>query len=281
MDGAGAEQYLLREPEEPPFDGKVPLLYATTSGAPYERFEIQRLQGPVWPNGLMEYKIRLFAEDETVVEQYFHVARLENGQLGLLYGDALYSNNLPTTENGQSVAVPYSILDSEVTFAAAPPWRFNAERGPEAEASGDGPIFMTLARGRNENVVIAADPLPRRGCDSGPAAADAEALARRIMADPDFETIGTTPVRIAGIEGLQMDVVVAAGDVCFWTNWVLEVQPTIDTGYAGFRMRLYLIDYPGDAAQVLTIAVIAPEEAFERVLDAATPIVDSLEIHSG
>ena len=30
--------------------------------------------------------------------------------------------DMPTTENGQSVPVPFSILDSEVTFAVAPPW---------------------------------------------------------------------------------------------------------------------------------------------------------------
>ena len=35
VDGEGAEQYLLREPEESPFeDREVPLLYATTGGAP-------------------------------------------------------------------------------------------------------------------------------------------------------------------------------------------------------------------------------------------------------
>ncbi len=37
-------------------------------------------------------------------------------------------------------------------------------------------------------------------------------------------------------------------------------------------------DYPGESAQVLAIAVIAPEEAFEGVLEEATPIVESLEI---
>ena len=47
------------------------------------------------------------------------------------------------------------------------------------------------------------------------------------------------------------------------------------------RMRLYLVDYPGESAQVLTIAVIAPEPDFERVLEEATPIVESLEFHTG
>ena len=276
MDGEGAEQYLLREPEESPNpDIEVPLLY-TTSGAAYERFEIEKVQGPVWPSGWMEYKIRLFAEDGTVVEQLFHVVR-HDGQLGLIYGHT--STDLPTTENGQSVAAPFSLLDGEVTFAAASPW-YPWDESPTA-------MTLWLSDGRNENVVIAADPLPGgRACESGPAAADAEALARSIMADPDFETTGTVPVRIAGLDGLQMDVVVATAGptVCYWTNWALEISPEIsptgELGHAGWRMRLYLIDYPGESAQVLAITVISPENDFERVLEKATPIVESLEIHA-
>ena len=34
------------------YDTDVPLLYATTSGAPYERYEIERVDGPRWPDGL-------------------------------------------------------------------------------------------------------------------------------------------------------------------------------------------------------------------------------------
>ena len=48
----------------------IPLLYATTSGAPYERYEIERVEGPRWPDGLMTFSARLFADgDATVVEQ--------------------------------------------------------------------------------------------------------------------------------------------------------------------------------------------------------------------
>jgi hypothetical protein len=39
-----------------------------------------------------------------------------------------------------------------------------------------------------------------------------------------------------------------------------------------------VIDYPGESAQVLAIAVISPETDFERVTEEATPIVESLEI---
>jgi hypothetical protein len=265
--GEGAERYLVHTAETI-FMDMPPLLYATISGAPYERSEIEKVQGPVWPSGWTLFRVRLFAEGGTVVEQLFHVVR-HDGQLGLLYGWFYEYDDLPTTEDGESVPVPFSLLDGEVTFAAAPPWRYQAKD----------PIFMALTNGRNQNVVIAADPLPMgTGCERGPAAADAEALARSIMTDPDFETVGTAPVRIAGIDGLQIDVVVTNADneSCFFRNWVLSAQ-TID---GRWRARLYLIDYPGESAQVLTIAVIAPEEAFERVLEEATPIVESLEIHT-
>ena len=85
------------------------------------------------------------------------------------------------------------------------------------------------------------------------------------MADPDFETTETVPVRIAGIDGLQIDGVVTAQ----WdTNWSL-CYPMWTTNAQVFRMRLYLIDYPAESAQVLTIAIIAPEPDFERVLEEA------------
>jgi hypothetical protein len=270
VDGEGAEQYLLREPEEssPIFeDTDVPLLYATTSGAPYERSDIEKVQGPVWPTGWMEYKIRLFAEGGTVVEQLFHVVR-HDGQLGLVYGDA----DIPTTENGQSVPLPYSILDGEVTFAAAPPWE---------KRDWPSDTFMKFNGSRDDHVVIATDPLPvGTGCD--PAPADAEALARRIMADPNIDTTETVPVRIAGLEGLQMDVDVNVNAVfraeedysCSWI-WAPDQADR-------WRMRLYLVDLPeGISMQTLAIAVIAaPDTDFERVLEEASPIVESLEIHT-
>ena len=55
-------------------DIDVPLLYATTSGAPYERYEIERVDGPWWPYGRMTFSARLFADgDATVVEQEYQV----------------------------------------------------------------------------------------------------------------------------------------------------------------------------------------------------------------
>ena len=49
----------------------------------------------------------------------------------------------------------------------------------------------------------------------------------------------------------------------------------------GERMRLYLLDLPeGMSARTFAIAISAPEADFERVLAAATPIVDSFEFHT-
>ena len=148
VDGAGAEQYLLHEPEEWIFED-VPLLYATTSGAPFERFEIERVQGPRWPTGRILVRVRLFAEGGTVVEQLFHVVR-SDGHLGLVYG--YFDDVLQSTENGQSVNI---ILDGEVTFATAPPWRRSLIDPSDASDT-----YMRFQAGREEFVAIGTDPLP-------------------------------------------------------------------------------------------------------------------------
>ena len=49
---------------------EVPLLYGTSTGAPYERYEIDVVGGPRWPYSDLDFDVRLFADsDETVVEQ--------------------------------------------------------------------------------------------------------------------------------------------------------------------------------------------------------------------
>jgi hypothetical protein len=284
VDGEGAAEYLLPDGEAqglPFVDGEAPLLHATTGGSPYERFEIERVQGPVWPAGWIEFKVRLFAEDGTVVEQHFVVVRQENGRLGLVYGPASEYGDPPTVENGQAL---YSVLDGEVTFAAAPPWR----------ARLDGPTGLRLEFGCqgsgfcSNNVVVVADPLFETGCAAGRATADADELAGRIRSNPDLESTAPEAVSVGGIDALRMDVMAAPGaGVC-------------DTreGFAGpvglqrtDRMRLYLVDLPGGSARVLAMAVIArdarepdrnavPQQAFEQVVEAATPIIESVEFHT-
>ncbi|MGZ8571912.1 MAG: hypothetical protein ACXWW5_06775 [Actinomycetota bacterium] len=94
--GEGAEAYLTEGyyRSRP----RVPLLYATTEGYRFERFEIGRLEGPVWPAGVYNsVTVRLFARGgEDVVEQVFAVWPGSDGQLTM---DSWRS----TTENGEDV----------------------------------------------------------------------------------------------------------------------------------------------------------------------------------
>ena len=202
VDGAGAGDYVHPYEEEgpPPPDQEVPLLYATTGGTPYERYEIERVQGPVWPTGWSEFEVRLFAEDGTVVEQSFVVVR-QDGRLGVVYGSQS-GPRIPTTENGQAVPVPYSLLDGEVTFAAAPPWSPTSLDRTSTTLGGVG----RGAAVQFTRFTITADPRTGMGCEAGPPAADAGALVRSIRSNPDLEATAPVAVSVGGIDALRMDV---------------------------------------------------------------------------
>jgi hypothetical protein len=271
VDGEGAEKYLHRHVDGWG-DEEVPLLYATTGGTPYERSEIERVQGPVWPTGWIEFKVRLFAEDGTVVEQSFVVVRQENGRLGLVYGSP--TSPIPTTENGQAVPVPYSLLDGEVTFAAAPPWgdtildrTFTVLGGVGRGSASQFTMFT-----------IVPDPLTfEMGCEAGPVPADAEALAQSIRSNPDLEATAPVAVSVGGIDALQMDVVAAPGASDCGPMVLID---RLSAGQDG-PMRLYLLDLPeGMSARILAIAISALESEFEHVVEAAAPILDSFEFHT-
>ena len=277
--GEGAEQYLRPpEGEAPPSpDEEVPLLYATTDGIPYQRFEIERLQGPVWPNGWIEFKVRLFAEDGTVVEQSFVVVR-RDGRLELVYGPRTGPVRTSTTESGEIVPVPYSFPNGEVTFAAAPSWHNTVlERSFASFTRVGGP-------GSSYDIYfsIRSDPgTVRGGCETGPAPADTEALVRSIRSNPDLEATAPVAASVGGIDALQMDVV-ASG----WID-VGDCAPSVVEGIWPLyspdrRMRLYVLDLPeGMSARILAIAIQGVDSDFERVVKVATPVLDSIEFHSG
>jgi hypothetical protein len=280
--GDGAEAYLLPhgEVEGLPFvDGQAPLLYTSTGGSRYERFEIERAQGPVWPAGWIELKARLYAVDGTVVEQQFVVVRQENGRLGLVYGSASEYGEPPTIENGLA---QYSLLDGEVTFSAESPWRTRQDAGPTS---------MKLASGCrgtgycSDNVVVVADPLLVTGCETGPAPADADELVASIRSNPDLEATAPVAVSVGGKDALRVDVMAAPGAGICDTGLVVSGTALLPTD----RMRLYLADLPGGSARVLAIAVIARDpydkvevspQHFEQVVGAATPIIESIEFHT-
>jgi hypothetical protein len=257
---------------------EIPLLYATTSGTPYERFEFEAVRGPVWPGGWIEFSVRLFAEgDTTVVEQPFFVDRTPDDRLGLVYG-SLADADVQTTENGEVLGLPWHLLDGEVTFRAAQAWYEFFDYGADTIALVNTDSDVDLS--------ILADPVPvATGCEPGPVAADAASLVQSIRSDPDLEATEPVAVSIGQIEALRIDVVAAAGaDACEseGTNLVVR-DPEGGMGLGpGLgredRMRLYVLDLPdGSPAHTLAIAIVAPDAGFETVLEETEPILDSFE----
>ena len=102
--GEGAEPYLTEGYYEP--RPTIPLLYATTKGDRYERFEIADVQAqPDWPAGDSGVTVRLFARGgKDVVEQEFQVWPGSRGQLTM-------DTMMTTTENG--VEVPDPVVSGE------------------------------------------------------------------------------------------------------------------------------------------------------------------------
>jgi hypothetical protein len=280
IEGAGAEGQATF-PEDDPLadervDQEIPLLYATTNGAPYERSEIELVAGPVWPSASMQFAVRLFAENgETVVEQVFSPDRDDTGRLGLVYEiEGEPGGPGPgTTANGQAVPETYGFLDGEVTYRAAYPL------GPSQEADRDWTRLAIdgLLPGDDAPrriLVFLADPrLIEPGCVAGgPAPADAEALAQSIESDPRYEGSAPVPVTVAGLSALQMDRVVVSESSCG-----VGLVPIVGVST---QARLYLVDLPGGSARVLGVVIAAGEDSFESVLEWATPIVDSLEFRA-
>ena len=293
--GEGAQQYLAGPEED------IPLLYATTSGARYERAEFEQVRGIEWPYGNMAFKVRLFAGD-TVVEQLLFAGT--DRPLELTYQqDGFATHIAPTTEDGQPVAMPYNAFDGEVTLQVAHPWVFYDYRQFGGTTFGrlipEGPGVRPTTDGGEradwDQLVLMADPeAVGVDCQTGPSPADAAALAESIQSNPNLGATAPVVVSVGGAEALMMDVVIAAGaNVCAGGFLIFLVDQDVGsttycdrngvcTGQAsGERMRLYLFDVPeGSSMRILAIAIIAPESRFERVVEAATPVVDSIEFHT-
>jgi hypothetical protein len=263
-------------------DREVPLLYATSSGARYERSEFEPVDGPVWPSGWMQFEVRLFAQGgDTVVEQVFSLERDETGRMR-----PVYNFEHATTENGMAVPVEYGFLDGEVTYRAASP----LEPSNDGYREWDRLAIVGLLPDDDAPrrvLLFLADPRPiGPNCVEAPAPADVEALARSIQADPDFEATAPVEITIGGTPALQMDLVLARGaSSCSWSEPQVSATSPLLLQHAPLalgadRARLYLVDLPGGSARVLTIAMITDEDSFETVLRWAAPIVDSIEIHT-
>jgi hypothetical protein len=130
---------------------------------------------------------------------------------------------------------------------------------------------------------IVADPLPAApGCGPGPAPVDAAALARSIRSDTDLEATAPVAVRVGGIDALRIDVTLAPGAGC--GEGTHNGPPmVVQEGWLSdeTRMRLYLLDLPGGSARTMAVAiVVSPQDDFEQVVEAAAPILDSIEFHA-
>ena len=245
-----------------------PLLYTTTTGAAYERYEIERVGEATWPYGHMLFEIRLFAEGgATVVEQQV-----------FWDGVRLIQSATETTENGQPVPVRYDFYDGTVSLSAASPW------GDLVEEEG-----LSLDREtRDERLELTARPIPiATNCTQGPTPDDADALARSIQSDPGLDVTSPVPVRVGGVAGVQMDVTIAVGaSLCDASGIAQVLTPRDGNGRNGIaleqgsRMRLYLLDiHQRYADWIMAVAVVAPEARFNQMIESAAPIMESIQFH--
>jgi hypothetical protein len=254
--GRGAEGYVDVYAQW--LEQQVPLLYATTSGSPYERSEFERVAGPTWPyGGYIDFKIRLFAEDGTVVEQEIYSHWDGGASVGIEGGLGMAST---TTEDGQPVPMLFAQFDGEVTYSSPSPYSM--------DVGDDGLIDFT------DPAVFWSE------CARGPVPADAAAFAQAVIADPNFETTAPVAARVGGVEAVAIDVALSpTSRVCpaYRTDaqrWIHALEP-------GKRLRLFLVDLPeGMSMRTLAITVMAPVARFDDVVADATPIIDSIEFHA-
>ena len=276
IDGEGAEAFvnvseyafLAEEWVEP----TVPLLYATSSGEPYERSAFDVVDGTAWPTGSMQVEVRLFADDDkTVVEQRFWLERDEAGRLRVVYRFE------PGTEDGKSVRVTYGFLDGVVTYRADLPLSASQDGFRAADRLAVDGLLPNDDAPRRVAVFLADPRAIGPDCTEAAPSADAQTLAARIRANPTFEAAVPAAITVGGIPALQMDVVLApeAGrcSAPLFTHAAFHVGAD--------RARITLLDLPaGSDARVLAIVTITDEDSFETVTGYADRIVGSIEIHA-
>ena len=310
--GAGAQQYLA-VPE-----GDIPLLYTTSSGATYERGEFEQVNGIEWPGEWTAFKVRLFAGD-TVVEQLVFLLPDER-PLGIGYlPDGFGTHIAPTVEDGQPVARLFSALDDEVTLEVAHPWvgwiygggPYGYQQTATIRLTPEGlvgPTFDGAHRGDWDYIDLRPDRVwVGTDCRKGPDPADAAALAESIRSDTGLTATAPVAVRVGAAEALMIDVKIAAGaplcvpvtegydplgvgllhhlldgDAAVGSEGPMAGWPRVVIGPAtGEWMRLYLLDVPeGLSMRILVIAIVALESRFERTVEVAAPVLDSLEFHA-
>jgi hypothetical protein len=279
VDGQGARPLVNTDP------ATIPLIYTTSDGAAYERFEYEVTEGPTWPYGIVGLNLRLFADGgTTVVEQPF---LLEHGILDYAPRDKT------TTENGAPVPEAYTSLDGRVTFSADQSWE-DVIFGP------GGPDTRAFDRGTEHEQLFAVvgDPLaPAGSCavgDTPPPSADA--LVRSIRSSPDLSVSAPKTTRVGAIDAVQLDIKLRdGGPICQTSSDAYQggegpavVAPRKDPDHPrpptwwavgpDTRARLYAFDVPGKPARTVAILFMAPKDAFAGVITDAQRIVESFTL---
>ena len=279
--GEGAEGYVQVDD-----DVELPLLYATSSGAPYERYEIERVGKPRWPYGNLALSARLFAEGgATVVEQQF-------SWTGHDPTDVLWLDVNSTTENGQPIALSYGSGDGEVTASTPSNWRAYWPGKPADGPAADvwfGLLWPDSPNLNSSENIGLVDPVAydawcaaHGGNPLLTAPADAAAIAEQLRADPDFETTAPVSTKVGGLEALSMDVAMGPGGEACGIGMIEIARWVHAIGWEPeSRLRLYLVDLPeGMSVETLAITVEAPEDRFDAFTDETAPIIESIEFHA-
>lgn len=294
--GEGAGLY-LNGPE-----GDVPLLYETSSGTRYEGGEFEPVNGVEWPYGLTAFKTRLFSGD-TVVEQ---IVFIDPDTHKLTYRwDGFATQIPPTTENGRPVAWTYS-TDNGANLYAAHPWVGFQPDASVLRLIPDDPNVTPTAEGgfriEWDLLLLMSDPAPvGTDCRTRPSPVDSGTLAESILSDSGIEATDPVAVSTGGAEGFMIDVKIEPGaTVCIASDdagnpltsvltplFDFDQGEVVSDGFiagvaTGDRMRLYLFDVPeGSSLGVLAIAIAAPESSFQRAVETAAPIIDTIELPTG
>jgi hypothetical protein len=172
-----------------------------------------------------------------------------------------------------------SMLGGEVTFHADQPWESGNDSLDPRLFYLPGPDDASI------EILANANPLPEGPCYRYPLLpASAEALVQAIRSNPDLEVTVPVAERVGGIDALRMDVAPVPGaSTC--PNGGVPVVSTSNSGWGTMGPaelgRLYVLDLPGGSARTLVIMITASEAAFERAVEAAAPVVESFEFHTG
>ena len=281
--GTGAEQYLM------PLTPGASLLYTTSSGLPYESFELVRVDwGPTWPDGTYRVIVRMLgAGGGVVVEQAFLIHQEQDGELRLDYGLG------EGTENGEPVALTYGILAGEITWRVPDPWFSPWMLGV---VDGDESIVVGGVEAAEVYFVVLGDPwIPEGQCAPTARRGSADELVAAIVSDPDLDVSASTDVIVGGVQAVRLDLAPStSAEMCPGSDEsdsagigmpVVSVMQQGDehpwSVTDGDRMRIYLLDVPGpDGLRPVAIMIRAPDEVFGEALTAAEPMIGSFVFES-